>query len=337
MTTSGLTSVAVAVTALALACSGAPSAAPATPPQSVTQARMAPGNTLARPRKHTDESGYTYGWPVKPFHRQHPVRGFFGDPRISNHHRNHQFHFGVDVSAPDGTPVYATISGRAYIHPLHPTTIAVVADSGVEFSYWHVVPSIREGARAIAYRTVIGHIEAPYAHVHFSERRNGIYLNPLRPGAMGPFVDTTRPKVVRLTSEIDGRRVTPVAGQAFDVIVESRDETPLAVPRPWHDLPVMPAIVRWRLLTKRGTVLIGWRTVVDFRETIPPASDWDRIWASGTTQNHVRQPGRYRLYLSHSDGQLSALPRGTYVVEVALGDTRGNGGRTRLPLQLRAA
>ena len=24
-----------------------------------------------------------YGWPLKPFHRQHPVRGYFGDPRIA--------------------------------------------------------------------------------------------------------------------------------------------------------------------------------------------------------------------------------------------------------------
>ena len=23
----------------------------------------------------------SYGWPVKPFNRQHPVRGSFGDPR----------------------------------------------------------------------------------------------------------------------------------------------------------------------------------------------------------------------------------------------------------------
>jgi hypothetical protein len=23
-----------------------------------------------------------YGWPIKPFDQQHPVRGFFGDPRI---------------------------------------------------------------------------------------------------------------------------------------------------------------------------------------------------------------------------------------------------------------
>jgi murein DD-endopeptidase MepM/ murein hydrolase activator NlpD len=53
-----------------------------------------------------------YGWPVKPFRTQHPVRGFFGDPRIGGHNgAERQFHFGVDISAPNGTPVYATITG----------------------------------------------------------------------------------------------------------------------------------------------------------------------------------------------------------------------------------
>ena len=54
-----------------------------------------------------------YGWPVKPFHRQHPVRGHFGDPRIGGQPKGSvkTVHFGVDVSAPDGTPVYATTDG----------------------------------------------------------------------------------------------------------------------------------------------------------------------------------------------------------------------------------
>ena len=52
-----------------------------------------------------------YGWPVKPFHRQHPVRGFFGDPRIGMTPKGmlSSFHFGIDVSCPNGTPVYATL------------------------------------------------------------------------------------------------------------------------------------------------------------------------------------------------------------------------------------
>jgi hypothetical protein len=344
MTTSRITSAAVALTALALASSSAPSGAAIAPTVQADQDTHSAHESRATDATSSRASAgrsvhferYAYRWPVKPFGQQHPVRGFFGDPRISNHGESRQFHFGIDISAPNGTPVYATVSGRVQIHPLHATTIAVVDHSGVEFSYWHVVPVVRTGQHATAYRTVLGHIEAPYGHVHFSERRQGRYVNPLRPGAMGPFSDSTRPGVFRLTTEDEGRRTTPVAGNAFDLIVEPRDETPLAVPRPWHDLPVMPAIVRWRLLGADGGTVIGWRTVVDFRETIPAASEFDRIWAAGTTQNHVREPGRYRLYLAR-EGELSALRRGSYIVEVALGDTRRNGKRSEFELELHAS
>src|SRR5579884_2715499 len=57
-----------------------------------------------------------YGWPVRPFDAQHPVRGNFGDPRIINGGGllaestsitgTYDFHNGVDISAPDGSPVY---------------------------------------------------------------------------------------------------------------------------------------------------------------------------------------------------------------------------------------
>jgi hypothetical protein len=338
MTTSRIASTAVAITAFALATVSATCGAGNVPTSSAAatgkRTIVVEATPATRRSRTTHVEHYAYGWPVRPFHLQHPVRGFFGDPRISNHHQSHQFHFGVDISAPNGTPVYATISGRVYIHPLHATTIAVVSDEGVEFSYWHVIPVVRTGQYATAYKTVIGHIEAPYGHVHFSERQNDRYLNPLRRGAMGPYADSTRPEVFRFTAELDGRRVRPASGGGFELIVEPRDETPIAVPRPWHDLPVMPAIVRWRLLGEAGTPLVGWRTVVDFRDTIPDASEFNRTWATGTEQNHVREPGRFRLYLTR-EGDLKALRPGSYVVEVALGDTRGNGSRTRFPLELR--
>src|SRR5512133_1767736 len=38
-----------------------------------------------------------YGWPVKPFDRQHPVRANLDDPRIG-HEGGTSFHFGIDIS-----------------------------------------------------------------------------------------------------------------------------------------------------------------------------------------------------------------------------------------------
>jgi hypothetical protein len=71
--------------------------------------------------------------------------------------------------------------------------------------------------------------------------------------------------------------------------------------------------------------VIGWRTAVDFRLTIPPASAFDDTWASGTTQNHVRAPGRYRLILARN------LLARRYVVEVSVSDTRANASERRFP------
>jgi hypothetical protein len=261
---------------------------------------------------------YAYGWPVKPFRRQHPVRGFFGDPRIGNHGVSRQFHFGVDVAAPNGTPVYATITGRIHLDARHPTTVSVIAPDGVELSYWHIVPVVRGGGHAVAYRTVLGRVQEPWAHVHLSESRNGRYLNPLRPGAMGPFVDETTPVVRSVVVERSGA-----------VVAEAYDETPIAVPRPWQDLPVTAALVRWRVVGAAGRTILDWRTVGDFRETIPPASSFDAVWAPGTTQNHVRAPGRYRLLLSRA---LPRFGRGTYVLEVEVRDTRRNTSTRRVLL-----
>src|SRR5439155_5947489 len=123
-------------------------------------------------------------------------RGFFGDPRIGiggDGEPSQQFHFGIDISAPDGTPVYATLNGRISIDPRHPDVVDIVAGS-TQFSYWHVIPAIRSG-EAVAYRTLIGHVEAPWGHVHFSEAVGGVYINPLRPGALGPYADHTPPNI----------------------------------------------------------------------------------------------------------------------------------------------
>ncbi len=319
-----LTSRPIVLTGAAVATAGAVlMAAQLVPTQTAVGAGLlaAPHDRPAAPRlaRSASAAPYAYAWPVKPFRAQHPVRGFFGDPRISNHQQSRQFHFGVDISAPNATPVYATLTGTASIHPLHDTTVLISGPDGAEFSYWHVVPTVRTGQRVVAYRTLIGHIEAPYAHVHFSEMRHGRYLNPLRAGALGPYVDRTRPTVGSVAT--DGRHL----------VAEAYDETPLAVPRPWHDLPVMPALVRWRLLDAKRRPVSDWSTALDVRLTIPPASAFDDVWAPGTSQNHVRAPGRYRVVLSRD---VARFRGGAYLVEVSVRDTRGNTATRRVPLVL---
>jgi murein DD-endopeptidase MepM/ murein hydrolase activator NlpD len=151
----------------------------------------------------------SYGWPVKPFHRQHPVRGFFGDPRVDweipQVRRLYRFHFGVDISAPDGSAVYATTSGSISVRG---EVVSVTRADGVVLEYWHVRPLVTSGQRAVAYRTVVGRVEQGWGHVHFSERRGTSYVNPLRGGAMSPYVDRTAPVVRGIKARHDGRRAT---------------------------------------------------------------------------------------------------------------------------------
>ena len=88
----------------------------------------------------------SYGWPVAPFDQQHPVRGFFGDPRIGAAGGT-SFHFGVDVSVPNGTPVYSVAAGSVDLNVAGGPLNIAVTSPGVTHGYWHVQPAVGQGAQ----------------------------------------------------------------------------------------------------------------------------------------------------------------------------------------------
>ena len=275
---------------------------------------------------HTCSAAPSYGWPVKPFHKPHAVRGSFGDPRIglapSGTGLTYNFHNGVDVVAPDGTPVYATISGQVALDPKNPDVVWVSDGHGTVFSYWHVVPAVRSGEEVTAYATVVGHVQAPWGHVHFSDIRDGQYENPLRAGAMGPYIDHTAPEVTSVTLEHDGHPVPiAVAHGSIDVIAEVDDPPANPIAPPWDGLAVMPAIVRWRLVGQHGAGT-PWATSFDVTKALP-AVTYDRVYAQWTRQNHQYRAGRYRVYLTHALST-AELPDGQYKVEIMASDECGN-------------
>lgn len=254
----------------------------------------------------------SYGWPIEPFHEQHPVRAYFGDPRIGSDGRGGQsrtLHFGIDISAPNGTPVYSIGSGRISLHPLHPTDVVMVESGGVTYEYWHIVPAVRSG-NAIAYKTLLGRIAPPWAHVHFAERRGSTYVNPLRPGALGPYRDSTPPIVRALRVQHDRRG-------GVDLIADAFDTTPLTVAAPWNDKPVTPALVQWRL-HRHGTASSGWSTAADFRTNLPRCS-FESVYYQGTSQNYASTIGDFRFVLARD-----WRGAGTYVLDVRVTDTAGN-------------
>jgi hypothetical protein len=265
-----------------------------------------------------------YPWPLKPFNGAHPVRAYFNDPRISGPTKS--FHFGVDISAPNGTPVYAVEPGTVHLEDARAVS---VASGDRAFGYWHVVPAVRHLER-VSQHQLLGHVEAPWLHVHFAERSGDAYRNPLRAGALTPWVDTTRPSVTAIAFVRDGKAVpADLVSGAVDVVAEAHDVPPVPVPAPWHGLPVTPAKVRWRV-HHGGAVVRRWHTPVDFTKGLLPQSRFHAIYAPETRQNHAGEPGRYRFFLART-WSTQLLPDGTYDLEVEALDLAGNAGSLRLP------
>src|ERR1035437_8939983 len=108
-------------------------------------------------------AGASYGWPIKPFGQEHPVRGQLNDPRMNGldfySSSSHTFHFGIDIAAPDGTAVYAVAPGRVYY--LSPSAVAVRGDGVSNFAYWHIDPVVKNG-KSMKLHALLGYILPGY-------------------------------------------------------------------------------------------------------------------------------------------------------------------------------
>lgn len=255
---------------------------------------------VVRTTQASTHRSWTYGWPVRPFNVQHPVRGFFNDPRIGSH-GGQAFHFGIDISARDGTAVYAVEAGKVYFDSAR--AIAVVAlDRSHAFGYWHIVPVVRSH-QTVAKHQLLGYIDKGWGHVHFAESWRKNYANPLRNGGLGPYADHTAPSIDAI--ELD----------AGDLVVCAHDTPDPRVPGKWADEPVAPALLQWRVVHADGPG--PWRTAADFRSTMLPASEFTHVYTPATVQNHIGRPGQLWFYLARS------WNRGA-TIEVRASDTAGN-------------
>ncbi len=262
-----------------------------------------------------------YGWPVKPFNRQHPVRAYLNDPR-NGHGDAKSFHFGIDITAPTGTAVYAVAAGKAFVTRGRPAV--AVRGASHTFGYWHIKPAVRNH-QLVRLHQLLGYIvdEGSGKHVHFAERdQRGRYLNPLRQGGLGPYGDRTPPRVasvefIRNGREVDARALTG----RVDVVAEIYDATPMRVPAPWSNMPVTPATVGWSL-SHGGRHIRAERTIINSDHMLP-ARLYDAIYAYGTTQNWVGAPGHYRFYIARGL-EASRLPGGISRLRIDASDTRGN-------------
>ena len=269
-----------------------------------------------------------YCWPLRPSNRAHPVRAYLNDPRISG--KSRAFHFGIDISAPDGAPVFAVEAGTVHIEGGR--SLSVATTDGREFGYWHVIPAVSH-RQQVGRQHLLGHVEAPWGHLHFAEHRRDSYRNPLRPGALEPWIDSTSPRITAINLFKGTKELSPTKVRgAVDIVVEAFDVPPLPVPVPWAHMPVTPAMLRWRV-RRNAAVVRPWRIAVDFRTHMLDRKQFAAIYAPGTRQNHPNKPGCYRFYVAHT-WSTHLLPNGSYRIDVEATDLSGNKASASLPIVL---
>ena len=256
-------------------------------------------------------SSHPYPWPLRPVWRQHAIRGGFGDPRFGTLGRS--FHFGIDIPAPGGTPVYAVAGGTVFRAPDRVAVLRTIAarhESG--FTYWHIIAAVQEHA-AVHAGQLLGWVKLFWGHLHFAELENGVWVNPLRPSALTPFRNDARPQIDAVAATPLDDDVAPALSITLDAFVPP--PTPLRAP--WSGARLAPSLVRWRLLD--GSVPISeWATALDFRTTIPPNAAYAEVYAPTATPNKAYVPGGYTIYLARGWRGAADVPPGTQIeVQVA--------------------
>jgi hypothetical protein len=277
---------------------------------------------------------HAYGWPVKPFNRMHAIRGTFDDPRFHvapDLTWKGTFHFGVDISAPDGTPVYAVEPGIAVRGP---DSVSLRRPNRREFGYWHIRPVVSSGTH-VRMHQLLGYILPGWGHVHFAETVAGRYRNPLRRGALSPYREVNTPVVDAISAErLDGHVLqsvgTTVSG-TIGLIADAYVLPSIEPPAPWNRARLVPSLVRWRLVPDNGDPPTPWRTAADFRFSLLPASRYASIYAPGTYQNKPNRPGDYRFWLVQSLDTTS-LPNGVYWVDVQASNIRDATGENTVAI-----
>jgi hypothetical protein len=290
-----------------------------------------------------------YPWPVRPFDRPHQIRGAFGDPRtqfagpptrqtLYSGGGKFLFHEGVDITAPDGTPVFPVASG--VVIRLTKEMATVDCDNGRAFEYWHITPRVHMGQRVYAGETVLGRILRGQSHVHLTHLDRGYPTNPTT-GGLSPYRDTTTPRVLDISlRESEGspdempqfvRGRVYLLAQAIDT-AEPIDTPGLRVPGIYRNWPVTPARITWRIDTWNGDPAVREHVARDVRRSLPDDSRFWETFARGTYQGQsvfgphysYLQPGNYVFKLTPRPFDTRALRDGVYDVVVTAQDVAGH-------------
>lgn len=263
------------------------------------------------------------GWPLAPFHSQHPIRAGLNELRPES------LHVGIDIQAADGARVYAVQPGSAQVLATSGPNARVQVGN---YIYWHIVPRVTPGQEVKPFVTVLGTVMPGYGHIAFSELgAAGEYVNPLRRegGVLEPYVDRAAPVIgpprVAATGEVSVAAYDP---QSF-------------VRRTTYVTPILaPAAMAYRLYDRAGSALtpLSWA----FRGThLLPFSERRLIYGRGS-----RAPGyscfatrevciphwRYKVAGGLAPALPASLPPGRYRLTIYAWDWADN--RTALDAQV---
>lgn len=293
-----------------------------------------------------------FGWPVKPFDQPHVLRATFGEPRglldagvnATGRTRAQRLtqanqllpigrrviHSGVDIVAPDGTPVYAVESGVAHVGGSGYDQYVLIG----RFGYWHLANLVPTGTQVTAFVTVIGTVYPGQQHVHLTRfaTPGGHPVNPLLGGGLQPYADTAAPVIDRLAAFDPRGRSVPLGALRGPVV--------LAV----HSSDIQSdGSTRTGLYSLRYSVepVGGGTSAVSSTETfrfdvLPSQAAGDVAYTLGSTRHKFETRFWYRLTdrSPSADGFLHTerLAPGDYRLVAVAADARGNQARRGFPI-----
>ncbi len=116
-----------------------------------------------------------------------PVNGVLVSPygtRINPYENRTEMHYGIDVAADDGSPVYAALSGKVSLvqeHPVFGKTVYVEHDNNMVTIYGRILSQVAPGEKIIRGQ-VLGTVASASggdSHLHFEVWKEGQPVDPL--------------------------------------------------------------------------------------------------------------------------------------------------------------
>lgn len=183
-TTTAPPTVASAPTTAPSTTTTAPTESTATEPTTSPEPTSAPEppTETTQPEKPTDPPAPSAYWMVPVSYRQ--FSSAFGE-RESPTAGATSFHNGVDLAAPEGTPIYASRSGTvasAYFSNTGGYMVTINHGDGFTSIYMHMTHFVVGAGQYVNQGQVIGYVGktgiATGNHLHFGIKLNGAYVNP---------------------------------------------------------------------------------------------------------------------------------------------------------------